>query len=330
MSPLRIETLSPPQLASTDAYELWATLFNTSPRGRLRPASGANLQDYDQTVVAQHVVRRTLAYVNDRCIGCGVVRHMSEIYDEDRYQMDITVHPDHQRQGHGAALFDHAMAILTPRQPRELVAILDGDDHGSIKFANTRGFTQHEMHVSSRLTLDADRLAQGDGLPEGYRVITLAALRQASPPAWERRLWRLTSAIEHDLPSQFPVTPMDFDTFKAAILDHAALCQHTTMIALMDEEMVGLSSIWVMPDRPTGRNTGLTGVARAHRRRGLAMGLKRAVMRRCHELGVTTIITENEASNPMLHINKALGFAPVSTTLVMRRNMARAAHACSG
>lgn len=54
--------------------------------------------------------------------------------------------------------------------------------------------------------------------------------------------------------------------------------------------------------------TGLTGTRREYRRRGLARALKVDSMARAFADGVTEIHTNNEKSNPMLALNRALGF----------------------
>jgi GNAT superfamily N-acetyltransferase len=55
--------------------------------------------------------------------------------------------------------------------------------------------------------------------------------------------------------------------------------------------------------------TGLTGVRRAYRRRGLALALKVRSLAFAKEQGYRRVITENESNNRgMLHINEELGF----------------------
>jgi len=316
---MRIETLAAPDEASPEIYETWASVSNTSPRGQIRPTTGQRLQGFDKNMPATQFLRRFLAYVNDQRIGCGVVRHTQETYDPHRYEIGVTVDPAAQRRGWGAALFDHAMAMLDPLEPRELICILDSGDLASLKFATDRGFQKDRTHVTSRLQLQPHHLNQDLGVPDGYRLLSLTALRDEAQPDWERRLWTLTSHVEHDLPSSFPVTPMAFEPFMATILNNPTLCNDTTTIALHGNEMVGLSSTWLRKGKPDFRYTGLTGVLRDHRRRGLALALKRRVMRRCYAQGIREILTENDASNPMLDINIMLGFEQVSALLVMFR-----------
>jgi RimJ/RimL family protein N-acetyltransferase len=56
--------------------------------------------------------------------------------------------------------------------------------------------------------------------------------------------------------------------------------------------------------------TGMTGVDREYRRRGLATGLKVLAIARAREMGYRSIRTFNDSTNaPMLAINRKLGFA---------------------
>jgi len=54
--------------------------------------------------------------------------------------------------------------------------------------------------------------------------------------------------------------------------------------------------------------TGLTGVRREYRRRGLATALKSQNIEKAKILGTKQIQTSNEESNPMFQLNLRLGF----------------------
>jgi len=79
-------------------------------------------------------------------------------------------------------------------------------------------------------------------------------------------------------------------------------------LAVDGEAYVGLSQLWYSPEADMLR-TGLTGVRRAYRRRGLALALKVRSLAFAKEQGYRRVITENESNNRgMLHINEQLGF----------------------
>ena len=57
-------------------------------------------------------------------------------------------------------------------------------------------------------------------------------------------------------------------------------------------------------------DTGLTGVIRSHRRRGIAMALKVQALEFARQRGFQTVMTDNEEKNPMYQLNLKLGFKP--------------------
>ena len=56
--------------------------------------------------------------------------------------------------------------------------------------------------------------------------------------------------------------------------------------------------------------TGLTGVLRSHRRRGVATALKVTALSFAKKRSVKFVKTDNEENNPMYDLNMQLGFKP--------------------
>ncbi|MEA3408886.1 MAG: hypothetical protein U9Q95_00905, partial [Candidatus Eisenbacteria bacterium] len=68
--------------------------------------------------------------------------------------------------------------------------------------------------------------------------------------------------------------------------------------------------------------TGLTGVVRSHRRKGIATALKVHGFSRAKEHGARWIETDNEEKNPMFELNLRLGFKPTPAWTEYRRPFA--------
>ena len=80
-------------------------------------------------------------------------------------------------------------------------------------------------------------------------------------------------------------------------------------VALDGERYVGMSNLWKSQADPSELYTGLTGVSRSHRRRGIALALKLRAIDYARRNGVRRLKTWNESNNrAMLSINEALGF----------------------
>jgi len=79
-------------------------------------------------------------------------------------------------------------------------------------------------------------------------------------------------------------------------------------VAVDGDWYVGTSTLWLAPE-PQVLRTGLTGVRRAYRRRGIAFALKVRSLEFGKAQGYVSVQTENELNNRgMLAINDELGF----------------------
>jgi GNAT superfamily N-acetyltransferase len=74
--------------------------------------------------------------------------------------------------------------------------------------------------------------------------------------------------------------------------------------------LVGMSNLWVNDTTYARLDTGLTGVVRSHRRRGIATALKLRTIAYAQQRGARTIEAGNEEHSPMYQLNLRLGFCP--------------------
>jgi len=79
-------------------------------------------------------------------------------------------------------------------------------------------------------------------------------------------------------------------------------------VALDGAEIVGATCLYPCLMSPTMMSTGLTAVARTHRRRGIATALKAMALANAKQRNAVLVTTGNAESNPMLGINLRLGF----------------------
>jgi GNAT superfamily N-acetyltransferase len=74
-------------------------------------------------------------------------------------------------------------------------------------------------------------------------------------------------------------------------------------------------------ERPLEWHTGMTGVPRAHRGRGLAVALKWRVIALARERGILELHTNNDSLNAaMLEVNRQLGYRRVSGVVQLERH----------
>ena len=244
-------------------------------------------------------------------IGVAEYYHESHMYHPRKYQMDIGVLPEHQGQGFGKALYKALMSNLGTRDPLLVRACGREGNERVLRFLADRGFVEEIREWEARLDVTAFDFARYEGLDtkmreQGIELTCMADLR--GEPGFERKLYDLVMALLADVPAPEAHTPETFEAFEARVFSNPSLLPEAYTIAVHDGELIGVSVLLKIPADETIQ-TGLTGVRREYRRKGIATAMKVRGIRWCARHGYTAIRTENEQNNVgMLSINESLGF----------------------
>lgn len=177
-----------------------------------------------------------------------------------------------------------------------------------------RGFEINQVAPVSRLDLGRpvpDRLRRkADEAAElGLRFASIAQL-EAEGYDWKLNLYQSTAEMRQDMPSAEPITDIPFEHYVKSIADDS-LFRRDLMFAMLDEDRIVAYTRVV----PSAQNdtvlTGMTGVVRSHRRRGLATALKVFSIDLMVSQGKRFLVTDNDERNPMYQLNLELGFEKV-------------------
>lgn len=188
----------------------------------------------------------------------------------------------------------------------------------SLRFLEQRGFTVRERSVYSHLslpaTVDTGLIAQLEA--RGYRFCTLRAAGD-TPANREKLYWLVREAVIDDpgFEGEFE-TLEQFDQLADAWYWNEA---ETRYLAIHGDGWVALSGLHPKPDQPF-IESGLTGVTKNHRGRGLAQAVKLMTIADAFRRGYGQIRTNNDSRNAaMLAINRKLGFEAVSEFFWLER-----------
>jgi GNAT superfamily N-acetyltransferase len=277
----------------------------------------------DETHDPKYVMQRYLAIHDGQIVANGLLLEEWWAYKPGKYRFSILVHPDYQGRGIGCQLYTQLEQEFLARDGRSVTARTREDKPAGISFLTRRGFRQIQREPISEL--DVDRFSPGRFsaivervAAEGIVIKSLAELAETRPD-WKRRYYNLDCEIMPDVPSPDPVTLQPFEVFEERLLGAPAFNPPSQFIALDGEEWVGMSGLWLALGDPTKLYTGLTGVKRSHRRRGIAIALKVRGIAFARQYGARVIETDNEENNPMYQINLRLGFEPRPAWLLFER-----------
>ncbi len=142
-------------------------------------------------------------------------------------------------------------------------------------------------------------------IEKGIELTTLAEI--GIDENTSRKLHEVYEEAMHDVPMSDEYTGTDHDRF-IEFFEHPDFFPETYIIAVKDDEFIGLSSHWKKEDQDV-LYTQLTGIREDSRGKGLATAMKVKAIKIASEKGIPKIRTDNETGNEaMLHINQKWGF----------------------
>jgi GNAT superfamily N-acetyltransferase len=214
-----------------------------------------------------------------------------------------------EAQADGARILE-AYAVEDEREVLDVLA------HLGYKHDRTEKVWELDLVAHGKRLLDEARAARTKANAAKVELTTLA---QWTDPDALRKVHELFELTRLDIPTTYPILPETFENFVERV--EAPDKRHDRYwVALEGGDPVAASYLRYPPVRG-GVWTGYTCSHPGHRGRGLARAIKLQTLAQAIELGVPTVLTDNDSENaPMLHINERLGYdrRPGFVSLVKR------------
>lgn len=247
-------------------------------------------------------------------------------YSPGKFYWHMEIHSDVQRHNVATVLYSRMTGALLERNASLLTTTMREDRRRRLEFLHARGYRQVLREPTSVLDVtqfDPTRYAALlDAVhAQGIQILSFSELGRIDPD-WIRNVWELDWALHQDVPAAAPPTREPLAEFAkwAQDTEHAGL--DSRFAARAGDQLVGMTNLKPNHVDPTRMHTGLTGVVRSHRRRGIATALKVHAIAYAQGRGVQRIDTDNEENNPMLALNLQLGFQPGPAWLHFEKQLA--------
>ncbi len=270
--------------------------------------------------------RRWVAEQGDRLIAFGSASQSTDSNEPDRYHFTIVVHPEFERNGVGTTVYDQIWQSVHQREPKPAVLETACYEHHkqSIHFIQKRDLQQVMRWVISQLdvpTFDPSLFAplRRKLEAESIAFYTVPQL-QSDDPDWLPKLHELDWQLIQDEPLPYAPKKMSVERFKQLYLDAPNAIVESWVVAVENGRFIG-NSMLEKVDKPRTASTGFTGILRPYRRLGLATALKAQTIAYAQAAGYEVIRTGNEENNPMLALNKKLGFKVVTARLAFEKRL---------
>lgn len=304
-----------PFAKTDDDYALMAELHNEVWEDH--PETVETLQHQHSVRSKELIYRDFILEWEGRPVGVGFYGEPQHTYVKGKYWVSALVIPEARGRGVGTAFYNHVLAEIAQCEPRPtiLAAGTREDKTDSVRFLEKRGFK-----LVMRFPISILDVPKFD--PEPYQAllrrvaesgIAIKSLTElmTEDEAWREKFYHLTEhQIMPDVPLPAPYQPESLEQFTEAYLKHPAYNSDGIFVALDGDQYVASTALFQPKWQPGKFYTGLTGVLRSHRRRGIAKAIKAVAITYAQSQGAQIIETDNEENNPMYDLNMQLGFQP--------------------
>ena len=256
-------------------------------------------------------------------VATGVIEESVEASYPRKFYMHLNVLPQFRGQGAAVAFYNHGLRVIYEQGGGVIQVNTREDQTQALRFLAARGFQVvmrypvYELDLASFEPDDFEHYVTAV-TAQGLEILSVADMRQRDPD-WELRLWELSELeIMQDIPAVHPYAPKSFHSFKTSFLQSPNFHPSAAFVALDGAHYVGFSTLWIPEAQRNRLYTGMTGVIRGYRRRGIATALNLYALRFAKVSGAQFI--ETDVSLPYIDtINRALGFIPKPAWLDLQK-----------
>ena len=258
-------------------------------------------------------------------VVCAGYSQFIESYHPQKFVIYIHIANKYNNKGYRSASYNFLIDHLQRFNPIKIISEVNESHIHSVQFLKDLDFVMSMKEKESSLDLTSynpERYQEeiANVLNQGFRIVTLSLFRKENKKA-DYKCWQFERVVSPDMPWIDPIAVPEFDHYKEYVLAHPRFNPDSWFIVLDGKTIVGLNNLWKTSMKKI-IGTGLTGVLRKYRRKGIATALKHTNLGWAKKQGFTSIRTNNVDSNEgMLSINLKLGFQFMPAWLVFEKEL---------
>ena len=289
------------------------------------PETAEELRHGDENRAPKYQWGRFVAEENGEIIGEGGYGQGGGMYHPRKFFLAVAVRPDKREQGVGTALYQRVVARLAEYDPITLRTFVQEDHKDALRFAAKQGFSEAMRNQESRLEMAAfdpsafaADVKRADEASIAIKTYPQLRAEAADADALHAEMHELAWVISQDIPHPDTQTRVPLEEWMKRF-DRPGFLPDAQFYAQDGGKLVGASMLWGNQGTPD-LNTGMTGVLREYRGKGIATALKVRALTWAKGRGTPYVRTWNEANNAgMLGINYRLGFVKQPAWLDMAK-----------
>ncbi len=324
-------TLRPYNPMTDEEYAALVEIHNKAWPDELSNLS--NLRFHDSRWPADKLRQRFVADANGEMIGEGAYMEPFWANAPGKFVYYYSALPSVEEQSDlHQSVYDFVLESVMDREPKILSTDIREDRTHRVAWLKSQGFVPKMRFSISELDItnfDFSRFngAQERVAREGVKIVPLAEVRDRDP-RWMEKLYEMFWEIDQDIPQIDPPVKEPYEEYIKGY-ENPNFWPEGWFLAIdpaldingLTGEYVGVSMLAKNPAMPQRINTWLTGVMRSHRRKGIALAMKLRAIEFAIQQGGTAIRTDNEENNPMLGINKMLGFVEIPAEVAFDKEL---------
>ena len=237
----------------------------------------------------------------------------------------------HRRHGLGRLLLNALEAEARRRSAPRILGSANAAIPAGLAFATGNGYREIGRRIESYVKLDAfdptsftaqvQRVKEG-GIAFATIAEVLAPRDEAGREAFWHELYEAEGPMWEDIPWASPMPHWSFERFRKLAVQSGKMVEEASILALDGSTIAAFTTTGRQGDKGDKGYTWMTGTARAHRGRGIALALKVEMLQRAAKAGLTAMLTTNDEPNKAMRgINAKLGYVMLPAHIELEKQL---------